>query len=433
MLYERELGLSESYSCFCHDEAGGTTNLVGYISVSGDLNQEKIQNSLQNMLKRHHNLRSTFNKNDKKHRIKILPNLQNLPLTYREEDNPQWQNIIEEQQKKLFGDKQPNWRLEVINDNDTHHLFICFHHAISDGKSVSVFLSELINGCESSGVTAAEDRPLLPPLESLLQRKISWPAFLITMMASSRKYLLLRKHIQRYEQHSPIDQRTARNKYLVINPNILSKLIQESRHQGTTLTAALTAALLKSIEELNLGSKGKTKKHLLFTNIDVRDKCSPPIPQDQLGCFVDLAETQETIKPTDSNWDIARNYRKNLVKSIKKPGKLPYKFNQPLFHKMLRSFDQGFLQHRFQYGAGVTNIGKIDHFNKLQQLKINSFHFATSRRWGDWMVLLHVATINNKAYLSFSYSEPLLSNQSADKLVTAFSENLNAMLGKSAA
>lgn len=436
MLLERDLGLSESYSCFCHDEAGGTTNLVGYACVTGDIDRTKITNSLKLMMNKHHSLRSKFIKNDKKHKIEILEFAYEIPVTFQENENLNWQDTIEKQQQLLFNEGDLNWRLEVIKSNEKHHIFVCFHHAISDGKSTSIFLSELLSGCEPEYETKNinnDQRPLLPAIESLLQRKISWLGFLFKMLTSSSKYLILNKHIQKYEVKQSIEGRSAKNKHLIINKEKMEQLLQQCRNENTTFTALLTATLLKSIEKLELGSSAEIKKHLLFTNIDVRDKCIPKIPDDQIGCYVDLAETQEIIKPSDSIWDIAKNYRSNLMRALNKPGKLPYTFNQPLFHKMLRSFDQGFLQHRFQYGAGVTNIGKVDHFNELNKIKIERFHFATSRAWGDWMVLLHVATLNDQAYLSFSYADPLLSNDSAEKLILSFTNILDGLLHKTAA
>lgn len=430
MLLERELGLSESYSCFCHDEAAGTTNLVGYLSASGDLDKNKILNSLNGLIKKHHTLRSQIEKHPKKHKIKIHPEIQHLPFNYTETKNCHWQEVIEKHQSTLFDNSEYNWRLEVIKEDNNFHIFICFHHAISDGKSTAIFLSELLEGCEGEQEIASE-RHLLPAIETLLQRKISWLGFIFKMLTSSRKYIVLNKHIQKYENKAELEHRTAKNKHLTISSDKLNRLITKCKNEGTSLTALLTAILLKSIESLELGSDKDIKRHLIFTNIDVRNKCQPQIPKDQLGCFVDLAETQEIIKPELTIWEIAKNYRKNLLRALDKPGKLPQTFNQGVFHKMLRSFDQGFLQHKFHYGAGVTNIGKIDYFSNLKSISLNRFHFATSRVWGDWMILLHIATVNEQAFLSFSYADPLLSNASADKLIHNFSRSVDTLLSDS--
>ena len=172
MLHERELGLSESYSCFCHDKAEGTTNIVGYTRLSGELDLFDIKQSLNNMISRHDTLRSIFIKNKNHTLIKIQKTINTLPITYREEQNPNWEQIIEKHHNTKYDENQINWRLEVIKSGEQHHIFACFHHAISDGKSVSMFLSELLQGCESSAAVPHQNRPLLPTLESLLQRKI---------------------------------------------------------------------------------------------------------------------------------------------------------------------------------------------------------------------------------------------------------------------
>jgi hypothetical protein len=143
---------------------------------------------------------------------------------------------------------------------------------------------------------------------------------------------------------------------------------------------------------------------------------------------VDFIPTNHSFSHDSSIWEIARSYTKELNKEMKKPGHSPRKFHKPMAVKMFASFEKGLLRQIFHYGIGVTNVGRLDFPSHFGPFHLNKFHFCTARQWGDWLTLLHTATIENRLYLCFSYSYPLLKQESAKAIVWEFNSILASVV-----
>jgi NRPS condensation-like uncharacterized protein len=56
-----------------------------------------------------------------------------------------WEKVVENELTLFFSAGDALLRINIISINNSHHIIICFHHIICDGKSALEFLSSIIN------------------------------------------------------------------------------------------------------------------------------------------------------------------------------------------------------------------------------------------------------------------------------------------------
>jgi hypothetical protein len=168
---------------------------------------------------------------------------------------------------------------------------------------------------------------------------------------------------------------------------------------------------------------------LLITPVNVRERCDPVVEKERIGCFVDFIESILVFDKGTPVWELARSYRKQLMNGIEYGGHMPTYYSKPLAMNIFSSMGKGMLKNVFQYGIGVTNIGRVSFKAHSEPFSVAHFSFCTARQWGDWMILLHTATVENKLYLCFAYDEPLVSRETVDRIADQVVSQLSSMIG----
>ncbi|MBU0992733.1 MAG: hypothetical protein KJ737_09600 [Proteobacteria bacterium] len=244
------------------------------------------------------------------------------------------------------------------------------------------------------------------------------------MIGSTFKYIKLYKHLDRYENIVPLEQRKHRNCYREINENLAKTLIQKCHENNTTITGLLTATLSKATY-LVINQNGKhLKKQLVLTPVSVRPRCEPAIEDGRIGCFVDFIESTLCFENHTSLWEVSRSFRNQIHSGIEQGGHMPVKFSKPFTIKLFSNLEKGIFKNIFHYGIGVTNIGRVDLPKKLGPFHIRILNLSTGRQLGDWLTLLHVASIENQIFLCFCYTEPLIS----EKTINNIADNMMSLL-----
>ena len=430
MVQHRALGLSEYYSKFCHDNARGTTKLMGVLQIEGRLSAENVKKSLHGMQKRQPMLRVGFGKpvvGEDVLQVDKVPNHLPIKIISREHDT-QWQEIYETDMNiPMASHGSYLWRFTLLYGGDDvdalHELIVQFHHVVSDGISVAAFFKQLLKGMN---VKAGDDPlPFLPAVEELIPESPRWWTFLRKKIMSSFQFFTL-KQLNKYETHVPLSQRSTRLLYREVDEKNLSALINACRKADTTLTGLITAVLSKSVFKLT--HKRKRLKQITYTPVSLRKKCKPHVPEDQIGCFVNFYQTTHLLKRGISVWDIARAYKEQLSNAMADSGNLsPRKFSKNQLNKFIASMNSGMLKNVFPYGIGVTNIGVADFSKHSKALQIRQFHFSTNRNLGDWLTLLHTSSVNGRLFLCFCFCDPLVGMDLANKLADDVATVLNAI------
>ncbi len=128
-----------------------TYNLSKIVRLKGNLEASRLRNALQSVVDRHEILRTSFVSENGQGRQIIAPAIQaELPLTDLSKFSYDYRQAEELRQITLMTEKpfdltcNPLWRVNLIRLSESEHLLIIvFHHIISDGWSVSIFLNEL--------------------------------------------------------------------------------------------------------------------------------------------------------------------------------------------------------------------------------------------------------------------------------------------------
>ena len=119
-------------------------NIPGVIVFEGNINKEKLESSINELIKRHEALRTYFEMIDENVIQKIS---ENVKFKLEVLENIEFENLDE-----LFKDfvrefdlsKPPLFRAKFIKfSNNKSCLFIDMHHIISDGKSINILANEL--------------------------------------------------------------------------------------------------------------------------------------------------------------------------------------------------------------------------------------------------------------------------------------------------
>lgn len=182
---------------------------------------------------------------------------------------------------------RPPWQLLVVqnelagaSENVVLDVIFAVHHALSDGKSTTVFHSELLRELNSpSGPTPGltkhslifDSRPLLAPSqEDLVRPTISWSFFLKTLWSEFAPSWAKPKAPPEPWTGKLItpDPHRLHLRAVTIAPNTVTRLIAACRAHGTTLTGILHILVLASFarqvpEEVASSFSGETPISLL--------------------------------------------------------------------------------------------------------------------------------------------------------------------------
>ena len=171
------------------------------------------------------------------------------------------------------------------------------------------------------------------------------------------------------------------------------------------------------------------RPQIVVTPINLRSHCSPVVGEENIGCFVSIASTIHLIDKETSLWTLARSFGTELKNAVEEQVYGIKDFNRQEYIEMLGSLDKGLFDQKFHLGAGVTNFGVFDIPVYNGPLELKDFYAGTARHWGDWLMVLHAATVGGKLFYCFCYEEPLLSKESAEGIVGEFNSLLHAATG----
>ena len=119
-------------------------NMPGIIVFEGDIDQEKLENSLNLLVKRHESLRTYFEMIDENVVQKILDNVKFKLEVLENIEYEKLDELFKEFVREFDLSKPPLFRAKFVKfSNNKQCLFIDMHHIISDGKSLNILANEL--------------------------------------------------------------------------------------------------------------------------------------------------------------------------------------------------------------------------------------------------------------------------------------------------
>ncbi len=236
-------------------------NSADYISVgfrlSGKLNLTALENSLNEIIKRHEVLRTTFPESDGKPVQIISPSLTlsisrvNLHDLSVDELEAQIKQIATEEAQKPFDlAKGPLFRAALLcMEDETHILLLTMHHIVSDGWSLGVLYRELSVLYESFSAGKGHQLPDIPVQYAdyaMWERKWLKKKFLESQYAYWKEQLGGGLPIMELPTDRPrptVQTFRGAKRFLSIPGNLCEALKALGRREGCTLFMTMLAAL----------------------------------------------------------------------------------------------------------------------------------------------------------------------------------------------
>ena len=134
-----------------YDPQSTLYNLPAALRLQGLLNLDALEKSLNQIIRRHESLRTTFEiAGDRPVQIIHEPSFCKLPVTNLQDLGPEEANrtanrlIADEAERGFDLAKGPLLRTQLLRISPTDHIFlVTMHHIVSDGWSIKIFIHEL--------------------------------------------------------------------------------------------------------------------------------------------------------------------------------------------------------------------------------------------------------------------------------------------------
>ena len=348
---------------------------------------------------------------------------QKIPLIVIDRQHEQqWLEITEsELLQKFSGEFAPLCRITLLQTSEQsewHEIIVTFHHAIADGISAIHFVDELLSYyqqlVEGIPIAPKESLPLLPSLENLLQKclsEINSTNFLPTTpnQTSSSPTLLI-------EQTAPVVDRRTRLIPRELDQELTSQIKSRCRDEQTTVHGALCAAMiLACVQQL---SSQEPVLVSCSSSVNLRASCFPPVASEYLGCFISNITTIHHAEPNTNFWELARECHTTINQLVHH--KVPH--FQASNAELLNKYQSSFLAQLAEHNMGrnttmhVSNLGQWDLKPSYGSIRLESFYFATGLNLVGTCFWLGTATINQKLFCTFTYTDPLISMRTAELL-----------------
>ncbi len=231
-------------------------NMPGAVRISGLLDQAALEKSLEEIVRRHETLRTTFPlRGGEPVQVVAAPAPLNLPVTdLRElplgEREAQLDEILTREAHEPFDlARGPLLRVKLVRQADDEHvLLVTMHHIVSDGWSLDLFLKELATLYQAYREGAESPLPQLPVQYADFA---SWQR---NWLQDEKLGSLLGYWVKQLEGAPPLlelpndHQRPASRSYngakhsVMLPQSLTDELKRLSREQGVTLFMVLAAA-----------------------------------------------------------------------------------------------------------------------------------------------------------------------------------------------
>ncbi|MEC1790046.1 surfactin non-ribosomal peptide synthetase SrfAA [Bacillus vallismortis] len=118
-------------------------NMPAVLRLTGELDVERLNSVMQQLMQRHEAFRTTFELKDGETVQRIWEEAE-CEMAYFEAAEEETERIVSEFIKPFRIDRLPLFRMGLIKHSDTEHVLLFdMHHIISDGASVGVLIEEL--------------------------------------------------------------------------------------------------------------------------------------------------------------------------------------------------------------------------------------------------------------------------------------------------
>jgi hypothetical protein len=323
--------LSDMERAFWLLDRGHSFNGVQVVSLRGPLSEPLLTAALRRLQQRHPPLRmrvAAATSGEQRRLILTDESATPIPLRImpRHSDND-WQAVVKEELNQRFAANSDHLTRAVwVRGPDKSELVFGVQHIVCDALSIMFamrdLLSELSALASGEAQPAVESLPLRPPLPALLPRTARGWRRLFHMQSFFYKHVLLRplRRTEKLpcEQAAPPDARRSGFCHRSLSAALTHKLTEAARREGTTVHAALCAALLLAVSEVAFSAETRHKRRRVLgcsSAVNLRHELTPPIGE-EMGLYISQVTTFHRTVPAPPLWALARELKAQLQRTL---------------------------------------------------------------------------------------------------------------------
>ncbi|PMB29710.1 alcohol acetyltransferase, partial [Fischerella thermalis BR2B] len=212
----------------------------------------------------------------------------------------------------------------------------------------------------------------------------------------------------KFEKFLPIESRRTGIVHRKLNEAQTTKLLNACRKNKTTVHAALCAAMLFAAGRKITPGKKTNVNLSCWSPINLRNRLQPNISNEHLGVLVSGDISCHNLRTNTSFWDLARDRRQQIKATLESERV----FCLPFLTKLLINFLLTY-PHQVFSTVGVTNIGRVNIPANYGVFELEEISFVTANAAFRGLCVA-VLTFEEKMFLNFMFSEPAISQETAE-------------------
>lgn len=404
----REMGFLEKIAVIFHDKMAGSCSIAVMVDVKTILDYQQFKQAWEILFQRQPMLRATYENKQDKYYFNFNAKFSDIPLKHINTDN--FSDVMKEYSQDIvrpFDFTKNFWRATLVTMPSSTCSYIIFAagHTVSDSKSISHVLGDLLRVMQElqQGLIPHTNSLTIPlALDDILDR---------TKFKKPIDDNVVSQHVM-FEQNTLPETAQSANLLHAVKPDDFIKLLQSCRKHGVTITAALNAALAKSLADAN----SDIKKLVLSIAVDFRPYTKTLTTNAILAFYAHQIMFDLDLNDDQDFWVLAKQAKQQYQKILSEYV-LFAADDQAVFNDIFTHIKSSQEQQHFFIPYSVSNAGVLDSsFENLSEaLQIKNYYFTVLNQ-AVFPLAIFAATINNQLCLNFNFSIPALTLESATKL-----------------
>jgi NRPS condensation-like uncharacterized protein len=218
-----------------------------------------------------------------------------------------------------------------------------------------------------------------------------------------------------FEKYAPIVKRRSDIIHRQISQELTQKFVNLCRQEKTTVNSALCAAMMFTVARKIIKNNTKSIPISCLTYLDLRRHIKPRISEEEMAVLASSLMGFYTIGRDTSFWELARQVKQKLEAGIK---------YGDLFKVMLIAnhlINYCFIQPKgVAATVSLSNLGKVNIPKTYGVFELEEISFAASHSLYAGMFVTHASTFQGKMLLNFVFSQPSISQNTMEILITDF-------------
>ncbi|WP_202218508.1 hypothetical protein [Okeania sp. KiyG1] len=307
------------------------------------------------------------------------------------------------------------------SENSASYLIVTINHAITDGRSIIQLYSEILTCCSkiASGepVAPVPSLPALPPIDELLppstkgfRGNINKLSFVLRLLFKAMWY---RPKSLSFEKTVPLELRRTGNVYRQLDTQVTQQLITRCFQERTTVQCALCAAMIFATAR-KIRAEQKTCV-CCMNAVDLRRRLKAMIGNEHMAALACSIASYHTLGTNTSFWELAREVTQEVEVALRR-GDI---FNIVLMYRKM--IDLTLTRPDLApYTVGMSYVGRVNIPRVYGQFKLSEISTTAGQATFGGFLLGIVTTFEEKMFFNFSFSQPAISQKTAETLVDSF-------------